>query len=198
MSTTTHDPITLEIIQNSLQATADEMFAAMRKTAMSSIIYEVLDMGTGITDAQGQLASSGANKFVFENVGLVEAYRPGTDPNLDLEAVAIEAGANDVKPLTHDQEDAIPKDATGAKFICERTDVATVSKWLSANGWTVVTAEIGFIPKMFPELTEEQLAEVGEFLQALEDNDDVHRVWAAVNYVLPVCRAVGGRPMLPS
>lgn len=60
MSTTTHDPITLEIIQNSLQATADEMFAAMKKTAMSSIIYEVLDMGTGITDAKGQLASSGA------------------------------------------------------------------------------------------------------------------------------------------
>lgn len=60
MSTATHDPITLEIIQNSLQATADEMFAAMKKTAMSSIIYEVLDMGTGITDARGQLASSGA------------------------------------------------------------------------------------------------------------------------------------------
>ena len=32
---------------------------AMRKTAMSAIIYEVLDMGTGITDAQGNLASSG-------------------------------------------------------------------------------------------------------------------------------------------
>ena len=60
MTTLSHDPITLEIIQNSLQATADEMFAAMRKTAMSSIIYEVLDMGTGITDAKGQLASSGA------------------------------------------------------------------------------------------------------------------------------------------
>lgn len=60
MTTASHDPITLEIIQNSLQATADEMFAAMRKTAMSSIIYEVLDMGTGITDANGRLASSGA------------------------------------------------------------------------------------------------------------------------------------------
>ena len=40
-----YDPITLEIIQNSLQAAADEMFAAMRRTAMSAIIYEVLDMG---------------------------------------------------------------------------------------------------------------------------------------------------------
>ena len=37
------DPITTEIIQSSLQAACDEMFVAMRKTAMSSIIYEVLD-----------------------------------------------------------------------------------------------------------------------------------------------------------
>ena len=62
------DPITLEIIQNSLQATADQMFAAMRKTAMSSIIYEVLDMGTGIMDARGELASSGAGIPAFIGV----------------------------------------------------------------------------------------------------------------------------------
>ncbi|PVX75174.1 hydantoinase B/oxoprolinase family protein [Paraburkholderia unamae] len=54
------DIFTLEIIQNSLQAIADEMFAAMIKTAMSPIIYEVLDMGTGITDAHGDIASSGS------------------------------------------------------------------------------------------------------------------------------------------
>ena len=62
------DQITLEIIQNSLQAAADEMFAAMRKTAMSSIIYEVLDMGTGITDAEGRIASSGAGIPAFIGV----------------------------------------------------------------------------------------------------------------------------------
>jgi len=63
-----NDSITLEIIQSSLQAAADEMFAAMRKTAMSSIIYEVLDMGTGITDAQGRIASSGAGIPAFIGV----------------------------------------------------------------------------------------------------------------------------------
>lgn len=55
-----YDPITMEIIQNSLQAAADEMFAALRRTAMSAIIYEVLDMGTGITDRNGEMAGSGA------------------------------------------------------------------------------------------------------------------------------------------
>tara|TARA_B100000767_G_scaffold171997_1_gene160952 strand:+ start:7667 stop:9319 length:1653 start_codon:yes stop_codon:yes gene_type:complete len=68
MSDKNNDPITLEIIQNSLQAAADEMFAAMRKTAMSSIIYEVLDMGTGITDAEGRIASSGAGIPAFVGV----------------------------------------------------------------------------------------------------------------------------------
>jgi N-methylhydantoinase B len=65
---TATDPITLEIIQSSLQAASDEMFAAFRKTAMSAIIYEVLDMGTGITDGEGNLASSGAGIPAFVGV----------------------------------------------------------------------------------------------------------------------------------
>ena len=64
------DPITIEIIQSSLQAAADEMFAAMRRTAMSAIIYEVLDMGTAICDAKGDLASSGAGIPAF--VGMLD------------------------------------------------------------------------------------------------------------------------------
>jgi N-methylhydantoinase B len=69
VTTTTHtDPITLEIIQSSLQAISDEMFAAFRKTAMSAIIYEVLDMGTAITDGEGNLASSGAGIPAFVGV----------------------------------------------------------------------------------------------------------------------------------
>jgi N-methylhydantoinase B len=62
------DRITLEIIQSSLQSISDEMFAAFRKTAMSAIIYEVLDMGTGITNAEGELASSGAGIPAFVGV----------------------------------------------------------------------------------------------------------------------------------
>jgi YebC/PmpR family DNA-binding regulatory protein len=127
---------------------------------------------------KGQLATTGANKFLFDHVGLVEAHHP--DANIDRETAAIEAGANEVETLTHEQNDDVPSEAAGAKFICERTAVAEVSKWLSANGWTVVTSELGYVPKQFPELTDDQKAEVGDFLQALDDHDDVHRVWAAI------------------
>jgi N-methylhydantoinase B len=59
------DPVTIEIVQASLQAISDEMFAALRKTAMSAIIYEVLDAGTAITDRNGNLVSSGAGIPTF-------------------------------------------------------------------------------------------------------------------------------------
>lgn len=127
---------------------------------------------------KGQLGTSGSNKFLFDHVGLVEAYHP--DANIDREGAAIEAGANEVETLTHQQNDDIPEGSAGAKFVCERTAVAAVAKWLAANGWTVVTSEIGYVPKQFPELSEAQSTDVGDFLHELDEHDDVHRVWAAV------------------
>ncbi|WP_437692077.1 hydantoinase B/oxoprolinase family protein [Sorangium sp. So ce176] len=60
MSTgTTIDPFTLEIIKNELIAAGDEMFYALQRTAMSPIIYEVLDYAAGLTDARGDLLTQG-------------------------------------------------------------------------------------------------------------------------------------------
>lgn len=64
------DPITVEIIQSSLTAITDEMFATMRRTAMSSIIYEVLDFGVALMNSKGELTSSGAGIPGF--VGMLE------------------------------------------------------------------------------------------------------------------------------
>jgi YebC/PmpR family DNA-binding regulatory protein len=126
----------------------------------------------------GTLSNAGANKFLFDHVGLVEAHHP--DIASDREAAAIEAGANEVETLAHEQNDDIPEGTCGARFICDRTAVHAVADWLKKNGWNVVTSEIGYVPKQFTELSEQQRSEVGEFLQQFEDHDDVHRVWAAL------------------
>lgn len=126
----------------------------------------------------GQLGTAGSNKFLFEHLGIVEAHQ---EPDaMDPEEAAIEAGANEVEPLTHADNDDIPEDRQGARFLTDRTATAAVAAWLREHGWAVTTSELGFTPKSFPELTPEQAEEVGEFLQALDDHDDVHRVWAAV------------------
>jgi YebC/PmpR family DNA-binding regulatory protein len=149
------------------------------------VIVEVLTDNNNRTAPQirllfkkGQLGAAGSNKFLFDHVGLVEAHC--ADAGADIEAAAIEAGANEVEPLTHAQNDDIPEGACGARFVTDRTAVHAVSQWLSKNGWTVVTSELGYLPKNFPELDDTARAEVGEFLQALDDHDDVHRVWAAL------------------
>ena len=126
----------------------------------------------------GVLGAAGSNKFLFDHVGLVEAHT--AEKNTDLEAVAIEAGADNFEELTHAQNDDIPEGATGARFITDRTAVHAVSVWLKQHGWHVVTSEIGYTAKQFPELDDANRGVVGEFLQALEDHDDVQRVWAAV------------------
>jgi transcriptional/translational regulatory protein YebC/TACO1 len=126
----------------------------------------------------GQLGTAGSNKFLFDHTGLVEAHHPVA--GADLEAAAIEAGANDVEPLSATQNDEIPSEAAGARFIVDRASMHGATQWLAQHGWTVITSELGYLPKNYPELSDEQRGEVGEFLQALDDHDDVHRVWAAV------------------
>jgi len=150
-------PVIVEVYTDNVNRTAPEIRLLFRK---------------------GQLGTTGSNKFLFDHAGIVEAHH--LDPKADLEAAAIEAGANEVEPLTREQNDDIPEGAAGARFLTDRAALHAVSKWLSQNGWKVVTSEFGFIPKTYPELTEQQRAEVGEFLQALDDHDDVHRVWAAL------------------
>lgn len=150
-------PLIVEVYTDNHQRTAPEMRVLFKK---------------------GVLGTTGSNKFLFEHVGLVEAHHP--DAKADLEAAAIEAGANDFESLTHAQNDDIPEGHTGARFITDRTAVHAVSSWLKQNGWAVITAEIGYLAKTYPELDDTARAEVGEFLQELEDHDDVQRVWAAV------------------
>ena len=150
-------PVIVEVYTDNVQRTSPEMRVLFKK---------------------GILGTTGSNKFLFEHVGIVEAHTSAA--GADLEAAAIEAGANDFEAITHEQNDDIPEGATGARFHTDRTAVHAASTWLSANGWTVITSEIGYVAKMFPELTDEHRAEVGEFLQALEEHEDVQRVWAAV------------------
>lgn len=126
----------------------------------------------------GQLGSAGSNRFLFDQVGIVEAYHSKLET--DREEAAIEAGANEVESLAHERNDDIPLETCGARFLTERTAVHGVTDWLKKNGWTVVTSELGYVPKNYPELSEEHRADVGSFLQSLEDHDDVHRIWAAV------------------
>jgi YebC/PmpR family DNA-binding regulatory protein len=115
----------------------------------------------------GSMGSEGSVQWMFERVALVEAAKAGVaDPEED----AIETGANDVE---HDEGDRY-------LFYASPTDLDNLRKGLLARGWDVQKAELSFRPKSKTELNDEQRREVVEFLEALEDHDDTHRVHASL------------------
>ena len=53
------NPVTLDIVKDSLIAVSNEIFYAFAQTSMSPIIYETLDYASGIADAEGRLLTQG-------------------------------------------------------------------------------------------------------------------------------------------
>lgn len=124
---------------------------------------------------KGQLGSPGSVSWMFERCGVVEASHP--DRSLDLETVAIEVGAQNVESM--DVKEA-GEDRLGARFYCTSSDLDSVSKALAAAQWVPTQVELSYVPKTPIEVDADKMKEVGEFLDAVDDQDDVHRIYTAL------------------
>ena len=121
---------------------------------------------------KGQLGTSGSVAWDFDHVGLIEA-EPAA-PGADADMAAIEAGAQDLE--------AGDEDGTTV-FITDPADLDLVSRALPAQGFTVLSAKLGYKPKNPVDptsLSAEQLEEVEAFLHAIDGNDDVQNVYVAL------------------
>ncbi|MES2186830.1 MAG: YebC/PmpR family DNA-binding transcriptional regulator [Pseudomonadota bacterium] len=121
---------------------------------------------------KGQLGTSGSVAWDFDHVGMIEAEpaAAGADP----EAAAIEAGAQDLAPGTEDGT---------TLFLTDPADLDLVSRALPAQGFTVLSAKLGYKPKNPVDpasLSAEHLEEVEAFLAAIDANDDVQNVYVGL------------------
>ena len=121
---------------------------------------------------KGQLGSSGSVSWDFDHVGLIEA-EPAA-PGADAEVAAIEAGAQDLEP---------GEEEGTTLFVTNPADLDLVSRALPAQGFTVLSAKLGYKPKNPVDpanLSAEQLEEVEAFLAAIDGNDDVQNVFVGL------------------
>ena len=123
----------------------------------------------------GQLGTPGSVGFFFDHVGVIEAHH--TNAKQDIEEAAIEAGAQEVEPLTGDD---VPEGHVGAFFRAAPKELDAVSKALTKAGWKLIASEMRYLAKNFVELPPAQHKEVTDFLTVLDDHDDTHRVYAAI------------------
>ncbi|MFM8313276.1 MAG: YebC/PmpR family DNA-binding transcriptional regulator [Deltaproteobacteria bacterium] len=116
---------------------------------------------------KGTLGASGSVGYLFDHVGLVVASH--SDSHQDAEEAAIEAGAQDVK-----------KSDSEFEFICTKSDLISVTKALQEKGWQISSSEFVYLAKDPMDLPGEFKEEVESFLNELDDNDDVHRIFTAL------------------
>ena len=123
----------------------------------------------------GSMGQPGSVAFFFNHLGVVEATH--ADLARDPESDAIEAGAQDLEPL---EADEVPAGRKGTRFFTGIKELDSVTKALKNAGWSIVSSEMRYVAKSYPELSEAARKEVTDFLNGLDDHDDVHRVYAAM------------------
>ncbi|WP_457622180.1 YebC/PmpR family DNA-binding transcriptional regulator [Persephonella sp.] len=116
----------------------------------------------------GNLGSSGCVSFLFEEKGVILVPKDKYDEETVFEK-AIEAGAEDV--VTDDEE--------FYEIRTEPKELYTVKEALEKEGLEIEKAELTRIPTTTVEIKDEETAtKLMKLLDALEDNDDVQKVYS--------------------
>lgn len=124
---------------------------------------------------KGQLGAMGAVAWMFDRLGVIEATHK--DGSKDSEEAAIEGGAQDVEQL---EAEEIEEGHSGGRFYTDPADLDAVNKALTASGWAISKSELSYRAKSYVEVAGEARKEVESFLGDIDDNDDVHRVYAGI------------------
>ena len=117
---------------------------------------------------KGQLGAAGSVSWDFDHVGMIEATPNSKEA--DAEVAAIEAGAQDFEPA----------DEGATLFITDITDLDAVCRALPAQGFTVISAQLGYRPKNPVTLSDAEREEVEAFLEAVDADDDVQNVYVGL------------------
>ncbi len=146
-------PLMVECLTDNVNRTAPEMRVLFRK---------------------GQLGTSGSVSWDFDHLGMIEAEPAKAGNGADAEVAAIEAGAQDFEATG---EDGV------TMFLTDPADLDLVSRALPAQGFSVLSAKLGYKAKNPVDpasLSAEHLEEVEVFLAAIDANDDVQNVYVGL------------------
>jgi YebC/PmpR family DNA-binding regulatory protein len=114
----------------------------------------------------GKLAGEGAVRWMFEKKGFIVIKAEGKSKE-DLEMMAIELGADDIKINGDDIE-----------IYTKVEDFDTVKKALEEKQIKIENASLDMIPKEEVELSEKEKTQAERLFEALDDNDAVNNIYS--------------------
>jgi YebC/PmpR family DNA-binding regulatory protein len=125
------------------------------------------DVRTALTRNGGSMADPGSVSYLFNRKGVVIVGKADGITEDDVLVAVLDAGAEEVNDLGESFE-----------VVSEATDLVSVRTALQQAGIDYESAEAAFLPSVEVPLDEDQAKRVFRLIDALEDSDDVHDVYA--------------------
>ncbi len=140
------------------------------ETATDNVTRTVANVRMQFRDYGGSLGSTGSVTFMFQQMGVFRLAPESIDAD-ELELELIDHG---LEELGEGQGEK------GEKQIiirCAFQNFGQLQAAIEAKGLTPISSESEYVPNTLVELNAEQTAEVLELVDALEQDDDVQRVF---------------------
>jgi YebC/PmpR family DNA-binding regulatory protein len=118
----------------------------------------------------GTMGAAGSVAWMFDSRGIISVDVAGKDKD-ELELLAIDAGAEDVKAIDASLE-----------IYTKPTELELVKKNLEKGGLTITSAELSMIPKTLVEAEDKAAIQTMKLLERMEELDDVQKVYTNVDF----------------
>ncbi|MCX2745225.1 YebC/PmpR family DNA-binding transcriptional regulator [Mangrovivirga sp. M17] len=155
-----------EYTEHTYEGYAPHGIAVFVETMTDNLNRTVAAVRAAFTKYGGSLGTNGSLDFIFDRKGVFIFKKPEGMDKESLELEVIDAGAEEVEE--HDE------------FITVYTameDFGSMQSKLEELGIETETSELQRIPKTTTELGDEDLQSVWKLIEALEDDDDVQKVY---------------------
>lgn len=141
------------------------------ETATDNVVRTVANVRMHFKDHGGNLGNSGSVAFLFNRMGVFRLAPESVKDPEGLELDLIDHGLEEMGEGTGEK---------GEKQIiirCAFANFGQLQAAIEARGITPISSESEYIPTNHAELPEDQAKEVLELVDALEQDDDVQRVF---------------------
>lgn len=144
--------------------------AVMVETATDNVVRTVASVRLHFKDYAGNMGNTGSVAFMFQHLGVFRLAPQG----LDLEALELDLIDHGLQELGEGRGE---KGEPQTVIRCAFTDFGRLQAIIESRGISTISAESEYVPQNLIELPEAQAAEVLELVDALEQDDDVQRVF---------------------
>lgn len=144
--------------------------ALLVETATDNVTRTVANVRLAFKDHGGHFGTAGSVAFMFQRMGVIRLDPTG----LDLENLELELIDHGLQELGEARSD---KGEPQVVIRCAFADFGALQAGIEARGLTPISAESEYVPQNLVEVADDKHDEVFELIDALEQDDDVQRVF---------------------